>query len=81
MLTASNNLINEDWVQCWLDKLTPKQKALVTEVLEDSNKPRKPTQAAFAQANAALGNSNLSTAAFTYSATQSNFSTLVQSAG
>lgn len=42
MLTASKNLLQEDWVQCWLDKLTPKQKTLVIEVLEDFNKYRKP---------------------------------------
>ena len=37
MLTASNKIMQEEWVQRWLDKLTPKQKALVTEVLEDCN--------------------------------------------
>ncbi|HAA33488.1 MAG TPA: hypothetical protein DCE56_44420 [Cyanobacteria bacterium UBA8553] len=52
MLTASTNLMQEEWVQRWLHKLTPKQKALVIEVLEDSNKYRKPTQAAVAQAYA-----------------------------
>ena len=51
MLTASTNLMQEEWVQHWLHKLTPKQKALVIEVLKDSNKYRKPTQAAVAQAD------------------------------
>ncbi|HEY9671160.1 MAG TPA: hypothetical protein V6D11_06945 [Waterburya sp.] len=46
MLTTSNNIMQEEWVQRWLDKLTPKQQALVTEVLEDGNKRRQPTQAA-----------------------------------
>ena len=51
MLTASTNLMQEEWVQRWLHKLTPKQKALVIEVLEDSIKYRKPTQSAVAQAD------------------------------
>ncbi len=46
MLTTSDNIMQEEWVQRWLDKLTPKQQALVTEVLEDGNKRRQPTQAA-----------------------------------
>lgn len=47
MLTTSTNiLLQEEWVQHWLDKLTPKQKALVVEVLEDGSQSRKPTQAA-----------------------------------
>jgi hypothetical protein len=41
MLTASKNILQEEWVQCWLDKLTPKQQALVIEVLKDGNKPQK----------------------------------------
>jgi hypothetical protein len=49
--------MQEEWVQRWLDKLTPKQQALVTEVLEDFNKPRKFTRSAVSQANAALGRS------------------------
>ncbi len=57
MLTASTKIMQEEWVQRWLDKLTPKQQALVTEVLEDVNKYRKPTQAAVAQAEAAVTNS------------------------
>ena len=46
MLTTSDNIMQEEWVQRWLDKLTPKQQALVTQVLEDGNKCRQPTQAA-----------------------------------
>jgi hypothetical protein len=51
MLTASTNLMQEEWVQRWLHKLTPKQKALVTEVLEDCHKYRNPSQAAVEQAD------------------------------
>lgn len=58
MLTASTNLMQEEWVKRWLHKLTPKQKALVIEVLEDSTKYRKPTQAAVAQADALATASN-----------------------
>lgn len=54
MLTASKNILQEEWVQQWLDKLTPKQKSLVIEVLEDDNKRQKPTQAAIAQVDAVL---------------------------
>ena len=54
MLTASKNILQEEWVQCWLDKLTPKQKALVIDVLKDGNKRRAPTQAAMQEANAAV---------------------------
>ncbi len=54
MLTASKNILQEEWVQQWLNKLTPKQKSLVIEVLEDDNKPQKPTQAAIAQVDAVL---------------------------
>jgi hypothetical protein len=57
MLTASTKIMQEDWVQRWLDKLTPKQQALVTEVLQDVNKYRKPTPTAVAQAEAAVTNS------------------------
>lgn len=46
MLTTSDKIMQEEWVQRWLDKLTPKQQALVTEVLEEGNKRRQPTQAA-----------------------------------
>lgn len=60
MLTASTQILQEEWVQRWLDKLTPKQQLLVTEVLKDVNKYRKPTQAAVAQAEAAVANSNQS---------------------
>jgi hypothetical protein len=58
MLTASKNILQEEWVQCWLDKLTPKQKSLVIEVLKDSNKPQKPTQAAVQEADAVLSLAN-----------------------
>lgn len=54
MLTTSKNILQEEWVQHWLDKLTPKQKSLVIEVLEDDSKRRKPTQAAIAQVDAVL---------------------------
>ncbi|MBD0346644.1 MAG: hypothetical protein ICV63_17830 [Coleofasciculus sp. Co-bin14] len=49
--------MQEEWVQRWLDKLTPKQQALVTEVLQDVNKYRKRTPSAVAQAEAAVTNS------------------------
>lgn len=62
MLTASKNILQEEWVQCWLDKLTPKQKALVIEVLKDGNKGRKPTQAAMQEANAVVTHSEQKTA-------------------
>jgi len=52
MLMASNNIIQEEWVQRWLDKLTPKQQALVIEILEDFKKPHNPSPAAIAQAKA-----------------------------
>jgi hypothetical protein len=52
MLTDSNNIMQEEWVQRWLDKLTPKQKALVIDVLKDFKKKRKPTQAAVSLADA-----------------------------
>lgn len=54
MLTASENILQEEWVQCWLDKLTPKQKSLVIDVLKDVDKHRAPTQAAMQEANAAV---------------------------
>lgn len=46
MLTASENIMQEEWVQRWFDKLTPKQRALVTEVLTDSSKYRKAPRSA-----------------------------------
>ncbi len=52
MLTASKNILQEEWVQRWLDKLTPKQQALVIEVLKDGNKSRQPTSAAVQEADA-----------------------------
>ncbi len=52
MLTASNNIMQEEWVQRWLDKLTPKQKALVIDVLKDFKKKQKPTQADVSLADA-----------------------------
>lgn len=52
MLTASTNIMQEEWVQRWLEKLTPKQQALVIEILEDFKKPQNLTPAAIAQANA-----------------------------
>ncbi|AFZ18940.1 hypothetical protein [Allocoleopsis franciscana] len=54
MLTASNNILQEEWVQCWLDKLTPTQKTLVIEVLKNGNQRRTPTQAAVQEANAVV---------------------------
>lgn len=57
MLTASKNILQEEWVQRWLDKLTPKQQALVIEVLKDGNKRRNPTPAAMQEADAVLANS------------------------
>lgn len=54
MLTASKNILQEEWVQCWLDKLTPKQKTLVIEVLKDGHQRRIPTQAAVQEANAVV---------------------------
>lgn len=56
MLIASENIMQEEWVLRWLDKLTPQQKTLVAEVLTDSNKPRNPTPAAVAEADAAINN-------------------------
>lgn len=55
MLIASNNILQEEWVQLWLDRLTPKQQVLVIEVLKDGNKRRKPTAAAVVQAEDAIG--------------------------
>ncbi len=52
MLTDSNNIMQEEWVKRWLDRLTPKQKTLVIEVLEDSSKHRTPTAAAISLADA-----------------------------
>lgn len=54
MLTASSNIMQEDWVKRWLDRLTPKQKTLVIEVLEDSSKHRTPTAAAISLADAVV---------------------------
>ncbi|HEY9835056.1 MAG TPA: hypothetical protein V6D26_31180 [Stenomitos sp.] len=54
MLTASQNILQEEWVKCWLDKLTPKQKTLVIEVLKDGHQRRTPTQAAVQEANAVV---------------------------
>lgn len=54
MLTASKNILQEEWVQCWLDKLTPKQKTLVIEVLKDGHQRRTPTQGAVQEANAVV---------------------------
>ncbi|NEQ21093.1 MAG: hypothetical protein F6K28_18075 [Microcoleus sp. SIO2G3] len=54
MLTTSNNIMQEDWVKRWLDRLTPKQKTLVIEVLEDSSKHRTPTAAAISLADAVV---------------------------
>ncbi len=62
MLIASDNIMKEEWVQRWLTKLTPKQKALVIEVLEDGNKRRKPTQAAIQAAEIVVTNSNAKSA-------------------
>ncbi|MBW4545700.1 MAG: hypothetical protein KME25_14810 [Symplocastrum torsivum CPER-KK1] len=54
MLTASNNIMQEEWVKRWLDRLTPKQKTLVIEILEDSSKHRTPTPAAISLADAVV---------------------------
>jgi hypothetical protein len=51
MLTASNNIMQEEWVKHWLDRLTPKQKTLVIEVLEESSKHRTPSAAAISLAD------------------------------
>jgi hypothetical protein len=80
MLTASNNIMQEEWVQRWLDKLTPKQKALVTEVLEDCNKHRKPTQAAVALADAIRTDFGSTAATSTFTATRTILSGIVRSA-
>lgn len=54
MLTDSNNIMQEEWVKRWLDRLTPKQKTLVKEVLEESSKHRTPTAAAISLADAVV---------------------------
>jgi len=54
MLTASNNIMQEEWVKHWLDRLTPKQQTLVKEVLEESSKHRTPTAAAISLADAVV---------------------------
>ena len=59
MLTASNDIMQEEWVKQWLDRLTPKQKALVIEVLEDSSKHRTPTPAAISLADAVVTDGDL----------------------
>lgn len=81
MLTASTNIMQEEWVQCWLDKLTPKQQALVTEILKDANKYRKPSPAAVAQAEAVVTNSHKTVVTSTFMPTRSHSSTLVHSVG
>jgi ATP/ADP translocase len=72
MLTASTNIMQEEWVQRWLDKLTPKQQALVIEVLENANKPRQFTKAAVSQANAVMANSHYTTEISVFKATGSS---------
>jgi hypothetical protein len=72
MLTTSNNIMQQEWVQRWLDKLTPKQQALVTEVLEDVNKHRKPSQAAVSLAYAVATDSDPTAATSTFTVTRSN---------
>jgi hypothetical protein len=79
MLTASKNIMQEEWVQRWLAKLTPKQKELVIEVLEDFNKHRKPTEAAVFQAEAVVRNSH-PTAASRFTTTHLNLPHLERSA-
>jgi hypothetical protein len=69
MVTASTNIMQEEWVQRWLDKLTPKQQALVIEVLKDFKSHRKPSPAAIAQAESAVTNSDRKVAASTFPAT------------
>lgn len=56
MLTGSKNIMQEEWVQRWLHRLTPKQKVLVIEILENSTKHRKPTQAAISLADVVVTN-------------------------
>jgi hypothetical protein len=80
MLIASNNIIQEEWVQRWLDKLTPKQQALVIEILEDFKKPQNPSPAAIAQANAVTTSSEPTVATSSFTAVRSNLSGLVRSA-
>lgn len=58
MLTASQNILQEEWVKRWLDKLTPKQQALVIEVLKDGTKRRTPTLGAVQAADAVMANSH-----------------------
>lgn len=81
MLTASTNIMQEEWVQRWLDKLTPKQQALVIEIFKDANKYRKPTQAAVAQAEAVVTKSHQIAVTSTLMPTRSNPSTLLHSVG
>ena len=74
MLTSSNNVIQEELVQRWLDKLTPKQKSLVTEVLENPHKHRKPTQAAISLADLVATNSARTAATCLFTQTDSKLS-------
>jgi len=79
MLTASKNILQEEWVQCWLDKLTPKQKALVIEVLKDGNQRRSRTQAAVQEANAVVTHSDSKAATSILPIKHSNLSESVSS--
>ncbi|HEY9727456.1 MAG TPA: hypothetical protein V6D50_13490 [Chroococcales cyanobacterium] len=80
MLTDSNNIMQEEWVQRWLEKLTPKQQALVVEILGDLKKPQNLTPAAIAQANAVTTNSDPIVARSSFTAVRSNLSGLMRSA-
>jgi hypothetical protein len=80
MLTASNNIMQEEWVQRWLGKLTPKQQALVIEILEDFKKPQNLTPAAIAQANAVTTGADPTVACSSFTAVRSNLSGLMYSA-
>lgn len=79
MLTASNTIMQEEWVQRWLEKLTPKQQALVIEILEDLKKPRNLNPAAIAQANAVTTGSDPTVARSSFTAVRSNLSGLMYS--
>ena len=73
MLTGSKNIMQEEWVQRWLDRLTPKQKVLVIEVLENSSKHRKPTQAAILIADVVVTNPERTAASFGVTTDRLNF--------
>ncbi|HEY9604746.1 MAG TPA: hypothetical protein V6C85_24290 [Allocoleopsis sp.] len=78
MLTASNTIMQEEWVQRWLEKLTPKQQALVIEIFGDDKKPQNLTPAAIAQANAVTTPSDPIVARCSFTAVRSNLSGLMR---